>query len=99
MYQIRYTENARRELEEIFSFITQNSLENALSFLDKLNEHLEGVLSVFPNSGTLYDKDRGIRKHSYEGYTAFYHVPSKNMIKILHVVHLGKPLTIRRIEF
>ena len=86
MYQIRYTENAHRELEEIFSFIAQGSLENALSFLDELKEHLEGVLSVFPNSSTLHDKDRGIRKHSYEGYTAFYHVLSKDMVEVLPVV-------------
>ena len=99
MYDVRYTENARCELEEIFSFIAQGSLENALSFLDELKEHLEGVLSVFPNSGTLHDKDRGIRKHSYKGYTAFYHVPSSDVVEVLHVVHLGKPLAIRGIEF
>ena len=98
MYEVRYTENARCELEDIFSFIAQGSLDNALSFLDELKEHLDGVLSVFPNSGTLYDKDRGIRKHSYEGYTAFYHVPSAGVVEVLHVVHLGKPLAIRGIE-
>ena len=46
----------------------------------------KGVLSVFPNSGTLHDKDRGIRKQSYEGYTAFYHVLSKDVFEVLPVV-------------
>lgn len=99
MYSVRYTENARQDLEEIFSYIAQNSLENALSFLDELKEHFDGTLSVFPNGGTLHNKERGIRKHSHKGYTAFYHVLPDDMVEVLHVVHLRQPLSIRGIDF
>lgn len=98
MYQVRYTENARQDLEEIFSYIAMESLENALSFADELKTHLDDALSVFPNGGTLHNKAKGVRKHSYKGYTAFYHVPTEAVVEILHVVNLGKPLSVRGVD-
>lgn len=99
MYRVLYTENARQDLEDIFSHIALESLENALSFADDLKAHLDDTLSIFPQGGTLYHKAKGIRKHSYKGYTAFYHIPLDNDVVVLHVVHLGKPLSVRGIDF
>ncbi len=99
MYDVRYTESARQDLEEIFSYIANDSLENALSFLDELKEHFDNTLSVFPNGGALHNKAKGIRKHSHKGYTAFYHVPSDSTVEILHIVHLRQPLSVRGINF
>lgn len=99
MYSVRYTENARQDLEEIFNYIAQDSLENALSFLDELREKFDDTLSVFPNGGAFHNKAKGIRKHSYKGYTAFYHVLPDSIVEVLHVVHLRQPLSVRGIDF
>lgn len=99
MYRVLYTENARQDLEDIFSYIAFDSLENALSFADELKTHFDDTLSVFPNGGTLHNKSKGVRKHSYKGYTAFYHVPTEDTVEVLHVVNLSKPLAMRGIEF
>ena len=98
MYQVRYTENALQDLEAIFSYIAMDNLDRALSFAMELKEHLDGVLSVFPNGGTLYNPDKGVRKHSYKGHTAFYHVPDAEHVEVLHVINLRRPLTARGIE-
>jgi plasmid stabilization system protein ParE len=73
--------------------------ENALSFAGELKRHFDETLSVFPHAGTLHNKGKGVRKLSYKGYTAFYHVPAADAVVVLHVVHLGKPLSARGIGF
>lgn len=98
MYRVRYTENALNDLEDVFSYIAMDNLERALSFALELKEHWEEVLSVFPNGGTLYNSEKGIRKHSYKGYTAFYHVPDEETVEVLHVINLRKSLTARGID-
>lgn len=69
-----------------------------LPLLDELKSHIDETLSVLPNSGALHNKAKGIRKYSYKKYTAFYYVPTNNTVEVLHVVHLGKPLSVRGIE-
>lgn len=98
MYSVRYTENALYDLEDVFSYIAMDNLERALSFALELKEHLDDVLSIFPNGGTLYNSKKGIRKHSYKGYTAFYHVPDEENVEVLHVINLRKPLNVRGID-
>ena len=93
-----YTENALQDLEDIFSYIAMDNLERALTFASELKEHWDGVLSVFPKGGKLYNPKKGIRKHSYKGYTAFYHVLDNETVEILHIINLRKPLSIRGIE-
>lgn len=98
MYQVLYTDNARQDLEELFGYIALQSLENALSFADELKTHVEDTLTLFPHGGTLHNKAKGVRKHSYKGYTVFYHIPTESTVEVLHVVNLGKPLSARGID-
>ena len=74
MYEVRYTENAERDLDEIADYIAQDNLENAILFITELETSFYKVLSVFPNGGYLYNKSKGIRMTSHKGYTAFYHI-------------------------
>jgi len=98
MYEVRYTENAKLDLDEIADYIAQDNLEHAILFITELENSFNNVLSVFPNGGYLYNKPKGIRMTSHKGYTAFYHIKSE-IVEVLHVINLEKPLEARDINF
>ena len=98
MYEVRYTENAERDLDEIADYIAQYNLENAILFITELENSFYKVLSVFPNGGYLYNKSKGIRMTSHKGYTAFYHIKNE-IVEVLHVVNLEKPISVSKYQF
>ena len=97
MYSVQYTQTAQQDLVEIAVFIASDNVERALSFVSELEQHFYALLSIFPNAGYLHNTARGIRKKSYKGYTAFYHVIDETVVEVLHVVNLEKPLHVRGI--
>jgi toxin ParE1/3/4 len=89
--RIKYTPAAIDDMDEIFSYISQDNLHNAEIMLDKLNS-LIGSLSDFPNMGSVLSDDdytlikRGYRFIVISPYLVFYRIVDNDVIihRILH---------------
>lgn len=99
MYEVRYTQTAMQDLNDIADYIALDNLERAILFITELENNVNDVLSVFPHGGYLHNKTKGIRMKSHKCYTAFYHVKNDDVVEVLHVVNLEKPLSVRGIGF
>ena len=98
MHKIIYTAEARENLAEIADYIGEYNLAHAIKFTQDIQHSIDSLLSAFPNSGEVYDKEKAVRKKTYKGYTAFYRV-ADGSVYILNVISLRKPLEARGIDF
>ena len=97
-YAVKIVPQARQELEDIAYFIALDNPLKAESFVKELVTSLSNTLSALPESGVIYKAN--IRKISYKSYTAFYRVrKDEQLVEILHMVNLIKPLSERDINF
>jgi toxin ParE1/3/4 len=84
--QVFWSEDALREVEGIFSFIAQDSLNNANLVADRI-EHTIDLLSKTPFGR------QGRMKNTYEAvvpktpFIIAYQLENKNSLTILHVIH------------
>lgn len=85
-------------MDNIADYIAENNLERAILFTAELERSFDDVLSIFLHGGYLHNKAKVIRMKSYKGYTAFYHVKG-DIVEVLHIVNLEKPLEERGIDF
>lgn len=97
-YQVVISAQASNELEEIAYFIGLDKPQSSQRFVKEPVTTFITLLGGFPESGLVYKAD--IRQFSHKGYTAFYRVNAvPQHVEILHIVNLGKPLSVRNIEF
>ena len=97
-FKVDIMPQAKLELVDIAAFIAMDNPTKADEFIDSLVSYFLETLSMFPESGIIYK--RQIRKLSYRGYTAFYLINmQRNLVEILHIVDLSKPLYSRNIDF
>ena len=88
---------AEQELEDITYYIAQDNPDKAIKFVQSLIDFFRKMLSIYPESGVLYKGN--IRKIAYKHYTAFYFIDKKQQcVNIIHIVNLGKPLSVRDIN-
>ncbi|GAX90250.1 type II toxin-antitoxin system RelE/ParE family toxin [Effusibacillus lacus] len=89
--KIKYTPAAVDDMDEIFSFISQDNVYAAEIMLEKLNDQI-GKFAEFPNLGSVLSDEeytlveRGYRFIVVHPYLVFYRLLDKNVIihRILH---------------
>jgi toxin ParE1/3/4 len=89
--KIKYTPAAVDDIDEIFSYISQDNVSAAENMLDKLNFCISG-LADFPNKGSVLSDDeysliqRGYRFIVVNPYLVFYRIMNDTIIihRILH---------------
>jgi plasmid stabilization system protein ParE len=69
-YQVIFTDIANQDFYEILDYIATDNPQNALTFIDKLQERTKKTLSTLPFSGLSY-KDE-IRFLVFENYIVAY---------------------------
>ncbi len=85
--QIVKTERFEIELEEILDYIAQDSLENALNFLDELNNKILS-LPEYPYKcrQSLKSENKNVRDLIFKGYVIPYRINfEKNQIEIVGI--------------
>jgi toxin ParE1/3/4 len=89
--KVKYSPAAIDDMDEIFSFISQDNVSAAEYLLQKLDHHISS-LADFPNMGSVLSEDdyslvqRGYRFIVVNPYLIFYRVIEDNVIihRILH---------------
>ncbi|MFB0844116.1 type II toxin-antitoxin system RelE/ParE family toxin [Paenibacillus oleatilyticus] len=89
--RVRYTPAAVDDLDEIFSYITQDNWQNAEKMLERLSREIGG-LADFPHMGSVLSEDdytliqRGYRFIVVSPYLVFYRIINNEVIihRILH---------------
>lgn len=84
--KIRITRGAEADLAEIWTYVAEDSVENADGFVEKV-EHTIKTLQRSPYAGRLRDElGSGVRSFSLGRYLVFYRVEKKS-VDILRVLH------------
>ncbi|MEW6183780.1 MAG: type II toxin-antitoxin system RelE/ParE family toxin [Bacillota bacterium] len=90
-YKIKYAPAAVDDMDEIFSYISQDNIANAEMMLEKINGGIT-KLTEFPNMGSLLSDEeytiiqRGYRFIIVQPYLVFYRIKDNTVIihRILH---------------
>lgn len=90
-YKIKYAPAAVDDLDEIFSYISQDHIAAVETTLEKINERIT-KLSEFPNMGSVLSDEeytmiqRGYRFIVVQPYLVFYRIKDNTVIiyRILH---------------
>ena len=99
-YTFVLSPSAKQDLQDIMWYKAEYDPDYAIAFVDKLVDRFKQTLSTFPRSGTFHNKQKNIRKITFEGYTTFYRVTEAlETIDVLRIVGQGKPLEARGIDF
>jgi plasmid stabilization system protein ParE len=69
-YEVIFTDIANQDFYRILDYIAADSPQNALRFVDKLQERANNTLAAFPFSGTSYKE--GIRYFLFDNYVVAY---------------------------
>ena len=85
-YQVYFTTLANADIDEIIDHIAQDSPENALNFVDTLQERIQTTLGTFPNGGSAYKDFHYI---SFDNYIVVYHLSETDMKVFVHLVSEG----------
>ena len=91
MIKLIYSPDAKKDLNDIFDYIANDNIDEAIRFVDLLKSEIE-KLPDFPLMGTNRNRpfliSRKIRFLVIEDYLAFYRYhPESNKIHILHVLN------------
>jgi len=89
--KIKYTPAAVDDMDEIFSYISQDNVDTAGDLLNKLNYSISS-LADFPNKGSVLSDDeysliqRGYRFIVVNPYLIFYRIMNETIVihRILH---------------
>ena len=71
LYTFVLSPSAKQELQDIMWYKAEYDPDYAIAFVDKLVDRFKQTLSTFPRSGTFHNKQKNIRKITFEGYTTF----------------------------
>ncbi len=86
MPKVRVSKPAQADLDEIWLYIAQDSVEAANRFIDHLTNRFP-LIAEFPEMGrSREDLSAGLRGFPVKNYTIFYR-PRKGGIEIIRVLH------------
>ena len=84
---IEFTERARKDLNDIFNYISSDSLQNAESFLKKIYEKIENLENFSKIGRRVPELDNpNIREILFKNYRIVYQI-LKEKIQIITVIH------------
>lgn len=90
--KIIYRPAAEADLRNIYSYIAQDSRDNALRFVERIRLRID-ALAEFPNQGTRCDHVRpGLRTFGFERrVTIVFHLV-RDRVEVLRVLYGGRDL-------
>ncbi len=91
---IKWSKDALEDLDVIWDFIADDSVDNANSFIDQLINEAYKICNV-PESGTIIPElnNPNFREHYYKGYTIIYEIRMDFIL--VHEVYNQKRIHIR----
>jgi len=95
-YSVHITPAAERDVEEIWTYIADDSPENATAFILRLEEQIE-ALEQFPERSPLIPENEllgtGYRHLIYGAYRTIFRITGKTVfiVRIIHGVRLLAP--------
>ena len=85
--RVAWSEGARRELDEAIGYVAEDSLQNAISLLERLLEAGESLAELSERGRVLPELgDPGVREIQVEPYRLIYSVSDADVV-ILGVLH------------
>ncbi len=94
MIILEYTEEVKCNIDEIYSYISQDSYVIAQKFITRLLDYTH-MLSIFPELGTLVLKQHNIRKLVYRNYLIIYQINyDSNLIHIIKILNSKQDIQI-----
>ncbi len=78
IYSVFWTETAQNDLDSIIEYISNDSIDNAISILNKIKEKAETLYS-FPERGRIIPE---LKYHNIESYRELILTPWRIMYKI-----------------
>jgi toxin ParE1/3/4 len=90
--KIKYSPAAVDDMDEIFSYISQDNVFTAEHMLEKLNQSISGLVG-FPNLGSVLSDDeyfliqRGYRFIVVNPYLIFYRIMNDDTVVIHRILH------------
>lgn len=95
-YQVNLTQQAQNDLEHIFYYISDNSINNAVNFVLQLEEKVYS-LEIFPDRHPLIPENEffgtDYRHLIYRTYRIVYRIVEKS-VSILRIFHGAKLLNL-----
>ncbi len=90
---VHITPNAEDDIRQIFEYLSEYSLSNALSQVDSFLEKFE-LLKKFPRLGKVITRfnNEQLREFYSGKYRIAYYIVSDSQIDILRVHHTARPL-------
>ena len=89
-FQVRITEPALADLEEILEYSVANHPESSPHFLASLLRHVE-ILRQFPYVGKLVSQRAQVRQLIHTPFLIYYAVyPSQRLVEVLHFWHASR---------
>lgn len=93
-FSVNFTAKAQSDLAEILSYIAEDSLENAISFTDKLFNSINNTLSLQPFAGKFYGTKEDYEVRTFvihKSYTVFYVVIERQQqVEVIKVFNTYK---------
>jgi len=85
-YQVYFTKQADSDIDDIVDYIAQDSPENAVQFIDKLQKRVESMLSIAPYGGLSCGD---AHYFSFENYVVVYDIDDINQSVYVLMVSEG----------
>jgi plasmid stabilization system protein ParE len=85
-YQVYFTKQADSDIDSILDYIAQDSPENAIRFIDTLQQRIEATLSIAPHGGSSCGDANYI---SFENYVVVYDIDEMNKAVYVLMVSEG----------
>jgi toxin ParE1/3/4 len=92
-YKVVLTPKARKDLKAIGLHIALDSPVRAISYVIELQGYMHKVLSIFPQSGRLYEgiHTKEVRSMPYQDYVCIYYVDeARQQVNIVHVFNAAR---------
>ena len=93
-FNVRITKSAERDIEDIWSFIASDDMEEAVKFVDRLDKQLR-TLRAFPERCPLIAENEILgtryRHLVYGNYRTIFRVSGRN-VYVLRVIHAARLL-------
>ncbi len=85
-YEVYFTRMANSDVDEILEFIAKDNPQNALQFIDQLEERISNTLSTSPHAGS---KCGDSRYFAFDNYVVVYDIDEAKMSVYVLMVSEG----------
>ena len=87
MKEVVFSPESLNDLDDIWLYIAQDSINHADRFIDDLRVLCEGKLAVFPNMGRGRDYlAEGVLAFPHGGYMLYYRI-RENAVEVIRIMH------------